>query len=290
MSSLISQSISLKGSTDLVTEFFKYAVNTILYQRGVYPPDDFHMVKKYGQTVLITQDLALENYLEKIFNQIGTLLVTGVTQLVVAIVSKDSKMSLERWVFDINHVQRSSQGTVGRAQASEPEAMIQAEIRFILRQIVSTMTFLPIIDEPTVFDIFVNTQESADVPANECVNTNPEAIEASKTQQVKLRSFSTDVHKIEAMVSWYVKGNPLSEQLINASNRIDQERRGHPVSPECPAITQPSSPYHPGSSIKIDGLFEGSFNKNQVYRWNGKEYTKGGRCTCIFYTITWTAC
>ena len=38
---------------------------SILFQRGVYPADDFHMVKKYGQTVLVTQDLALENYLEK---------------------------------------------------------------------------------------------------------------------------------------------------------------------------------------------------------------------------------
>jgi mitotic spindle assembly checkpoint protein MAD2 len=83
-STAIRQSITLKGSTGLVTEFFKYAVNTwvpsasrlclngqssplhrILFQRGVYPADDFHMVKKYGQTVLITQDLALENYLEK---------------------------------------------------------------------------------------------------------------------------------------------------------------------------------------------------------------------------------
>lgn len=38
---------------------------SILFQRGVYPADDFHMVKKYGQTVLVTQDLSLENYLEK---------------------------------------------------------------------------------------------------------------------------------------------------------------------------------------------------------------------------------
>ena len=37
----------------------------ILFQRGVYPSDDFQMVKKYGQTVLITQDAALENYLDK---------------------------------------------------------------------------------------------------------------------------------------------------------------------------------------------------------------------------------
>lgn len=42
-----------------------HAACRILFQRSVYPEDDFHMVKKYGQTVLVTQDLALENYLEK---------------------------------------------------------------------------------------------------------------------------------------------------------------------------------------------------------------------------------
>lgn len=29
------------GSSKLVTEFFEYGVNTILFQRGVYPPEDF---------------------------------------------------------------------------------------------------------------------------------------------------------------------------------------------------------------------------------------------------------
>ena len=38
---------------------------SILYQRGVYPADDFHLVKKYGQVVMLTQDLAVENYLDK---------------------------------------------------------------------------------------------------------------------------------------------------------------------------------------------------------------------------------
>lgn len=93
-----------------------------------------------------------------------------------------------------------------RAPSSKPEAEIQAEIRSILKQIVSTVTFLPIIDEPTVFNILVYTHESADVPANEWVDTDPLAIEASKSQQVKLRSFSTDVHRIEAMVSYRYEG------------------------------------------------------------------------------------
>lgn len=37
----------------------------ILFQREVYPSDDFVMVKKYGQTLLVTEDPALENYLKK---------------------------------------------------------------------------------------------------------------------------------------------------------------------------------------------------------------------------------
>lgn len=35
------QKISLKGSAKEVTEFFQYAINNLLYQRGVYPPEDF---------------------------------------------------------------------------------------------------------------------------------------------------------------------------------------------------------------------------------------------------------
>lgn len=45
--------------------------HSILYQRGVYPADDFHLVKKYGQTVMLTEDAALVNYLDKILKQIN---------------------------------------------------------------------------------------------------------------------------------------------------------------------------------------------------------------------------
>ena len=37
----------------------------ILYQRGVYPVDDFHTVKKYGQPLLVTQDIVLERYIDR---------------------------------------------------------------------------------------------------------------------------------------------------------------------------------------------------------------------------------
>lgn len=64
------------------------------------------------------------------------------------------------------------------------------------------VTYLPVLQEPTVFNILAYTKDSADVPANEWVDTDPLAIEAGKSQQVKMRSFSTDVHRIEAMVAY----------------------------------------------------------------------------------------
>jgi mitotic spindle assembly checkpoint protein MAD2 len=84
----------------------------------------------------------------------------------------------------------------------KPEAEIQSEIRAILKQIISMVTYLPVIHEPTVFNILAYTSESANVPVGEWVDTDPLAIEASKSQQVKMRSFSTDVHRIEAMVAY----------------------------------------------------------------------------------------
>ncbi|GJJ09446.1 hypothetical protein Clacol_003669 [Clathrus columnatus] len=195
------QSISLKGSCDVVTEFFKYSVNTILFHRGVYPSDDFHMVKKYGQTVLVTQDLALENYLDRILKQVNKWLLTGsVTQLVVAIIARDTRITLERWVFNVTV--HESQSNENSQTKPKPEAEFQSEIRRILKQIVSSETFLPNFEDPTVFNILAYTKDSADVPAEEWVDTDPLAIEAGKSQQVKLRSFSTDVHRIEAMVAY----------------------------------------------------------------------------------------
>ena len=50
--------ITLRGSTQIVTEFFGYSINTILYQRGIYPPETFARVAKYGLTMLVTKPVA----------------------------------------------------------------------------------------------------------------------------------------------------------------------------------------------------------------------------------------
>ena len=77
----------------------------------------------------------------------------------------------------------------------------------------------------------------------------------------------------------------MTEVAEKASSSLDQEslRVEHPVSLTYPAIAVPSSPCRPGSSITIGGYFESLLTEKQTCR-TGKECTKGGRCTYIFYT------
>jgi hypothetical protein len=62
--------ITLKGSTHTVTEFFECALSSILYQRGVYPPELFHPQKKYGLTVMAVKETKLAAYLQAVLQQV----------------------------------------------------------------------------------------------------------------------------------------------------------------------------------------------------------------------------
>jgi len=43
---------------------------SILYQRGIYPPEDFTRVEKYGLGILVTKDEGLKNYLTNVLKQL----------------------------------------------------------------------------------------------------------------------------------------------------------------------------------------------------------------------------
>lgn len=86
------------------------------------------MVKKYGQTVMLTEDPALETYLDRILKQVNSayiyiayfmsnavipawLLKGNVTQLVLVLLSKDTRTPLERWTFNVDLVAPQEHGS-----------------------------------------------------------------------------------------------------------------------------------------------------------------------------------
>jgi hypothetical protein len=62
--------ITLKGSTDIVGEYLCFALNNILYQRGVYPHEMFSRETKYDLPMMLTNDPALKEYLNAVTTQL----------------------------------------------------------------------------------------------------------------------------------------------------------------------------------------------------------------------------
>ncbi|KWU42145.1 HORMA domain protein [Rhodotorula sp. JG-1b] len=216
-----SQTLSLKGSTRIVTEFFEYSVNSILYQRGVYPPEDFKQVKKYGLTLFTSVDEALERYVSTVMKQVQTWILAGkLDSLALIIMNRDTREVVERWQFDVQVEEppelaaaagsssgKENQGptpAAGQASAKPkgektPE-QVQKDIQDIMRQITSSVTFLPALEEQYVFTILTYAKKDAEVP-KEWLNSDPHMI-LGNAEQVKLRSFSTNRHKVQGLVAY----------------------------------------------------------------------------------------
>merc|ERR1719217_1540640 len=196
--------ITLRGSTDTVVEFFGFAINSILYQRGVYPAESFAQISKYGLRILVTQDKGLQAYIGEVLEQIKDwMMKSQVKKLVVVVASQLSGDTLERWTFDV-HVNEEA-ASAGQAQQTQAELVRQQkDIQAIIRQITASVTFLPLLDEPCSFDLLIYTDKWAEVP-DAWDESDPKYI-VGGSQEVKLRSFTTKVHKVEGAVSYKYEG------------------------------------------------------------------------------------
>ncbi|GAA5876340.1 hypothetical protein JCM16303_007105 [Sporobolomyces ruberrimus] len=209
-----SQTLSLKGSTKIVTEFFEYSVNSILYQRGIYPPEDFKQVKKYGLTLFTSADEALEKYVQNVMKQVQAWILAGkLDSLALIIMNRDTREVVERWQFDIQveeppaefsskepQASESRTGTAMKAKTDKTPEQVQKDIQDIMRQITSSVTFLPSLEEKYVFTILTYAKKDTEVP-KEWIDSDPHMI-IGNAEQVKLRSFSTNRHKVGGLVAY----------------------------------------------------------------------------------------
>lgn len=76
---------------------------------------------------------------------------------------------------------------------------ITTEIQAIIRQITASVTFLPLLSEPCTFDLLVYTNADVEVPKT-WEESDPRYI--TNSSEVRLRSFTTKIHRVEPMVSF----------------------------------------------------------------------------------------
>ncbi|KAL8805593.1 MAG: hypothetical protein Q9182_001858 [Xanthomendoza sp. 2 TL-2023] len=210
--------LSLKGSSKLIAEFFEYSINTILFQRGVYPAEDFTAVKKYGLNMLVTSDDQVKAYIKKIMSQLNKWMIGGkISKLVVVITDKETGDHVERWQFDVQIFSKPSQKSITpkpldkenaipsddhhhhqqlQSPVEKSEKEIQAEIQSIFRQITASVTFLPQLDGNCTFNVLVYADADSDVPIEW---GDSDAKEIKNGEKVQLRSFSTSNHRVDTL-------------------------------------------------------------------------------------------
>ncbi|KAI8624988.1 mitotic spindle checkpoint component mad2 [Xylariaceae sp. FL1651] len=214
--------LSLKGSAKLVAEFFQYSIHTILFQRGVYPAEDFTAVKKYGLNMLVSADDQVKAYIKKIMSQLDRWMQHGkISKLVIVITDKDTGEHVERWQFDVQifagaskskkSSSRSTPATSNQenssgggaptpsADPSKTEAEIQSEIAALFRQITASVTFLPQLAGDCTFNVLVYADADSEVPVEW---GDSDAKEIVNGERVQLRGFSTSSHRVETLVSY----------------------------------------------------------------------------------------
>lgn len=160
----------------------------------------------------------MKAYIKKIMSQLNKWMVGGkISKLVVVITSKETGENVERWQFDVQIFSKAkssskSKSTPGatdkeNAAAGTPEAAvqekteteIQQEIQAIFRQITASVTFLPVLDGNCTFNVLVYADADSEVPVEW---GDSDAREITNGEKVQLRSFSTNNHRVDTLVSY----------------------------------------------------------------------------------------
>ncbi|XP_011136440.1 mitotic spindle assembly checkpoint protein MAD2A isoform X2 [Harpegnathos saltator] len=197
--------ITLKGSAELVKQYLLYGVNSILYQRGIYPPEMFQPAEHFGLFIFMSTDDKITSFLDTVLGQIQEWLIQRkVHKIVLVITNVNTKEVLEKWDFKVEYEDQKPNGVDSNVKADLPEIgtkdskTIQKEIREVIRQITGTVSFLPLLDCQCSFDILTYTVSDCNIP-NKWDETQPVFI--ANSQEVQLRSFSTSIHKMETIHS-----------------------------------------------------------------------------------------
>lgn len=201
-----------------------------------YRTNTLFRVKKYGLTMMTSVDDQVKAYIKKIMSQLNRWMQKSkISKLVVVVTSKETGEHMERWQFDVslgpserkfphqpvstklmrikvnifNTPSKSKTPSTTDKENSNPdptaqtveksEQEIQQEIQSLFRQITASVTFLPMLDGTCTFNVLVYADADSEVPLEW---GDSDAKEVKNAEKVMLRSFSTNSHRIDTVVSY----------------------------------------------------------------------------------------
>lgn len=120
-----------------------------------------------------------------------------VDKVALVITNVNSFEVMERWDFKVEYEGDSNQE--GGQTSDKPLKQIKHEIRDVLKQIASSVAYLPLLDCLCAFDIQIYMKDDVNLPKDW---SDTDAAHVKNAQTVKMRSFSTNIHRMDTCVTY----------------------------------------------------------------------------------------
>lgn len=204
-----SKVLNISGSNRLVSDYFEICIHNILFQRKVYPKEDFKVIRKFGLNLVYSQNQDVIDYIKQIIKQLHRWISEGkINFITFLIVSKETNQISEKWMFHIDFIDKNNNEKIldENIQDLKPLNEIQREIQTIIRQISSSIAILPEFEEPQTFKILVHTTSNNLKTPNNWDDAKPfKDIQGDGIENVKFENLSTNNHKISTFVTYQTR-------------------------------------------------------------------------------------
>uniref|UniRef100_A0A1B0CE88 HORMA domain-containing protein n=1 Tax=Lutzomyia longipalpis TaxID=7200 RepID=A0A1B0CE88_LUTLO len=196
LKSTVTSCITLSGSAAIICEYLNFGVNSVLFQRGIYPPESFSTVQQYGLMIFILQDEKITEILKNDLSQAQDWIAENkVEKISLVIKNSHTAEMLEFWDFKIDNENENIPTKDGQEVTSSKDLKrIQNKIRYVLRQLSATVSFLPPLDCICSFDILIYTHKYTKIPEQW---ENTEGV-----QSFQLKSYSTGLHQLSTVINY----------------------------------------------------------------------------------------
>lgn len=143
-------------TVNILLEFLEVAFHNILFLTDVYPKEIFENRKKYGAPVKYSVHPQVNEYIINCLGVIKELFKSGSLQKVVLAIISETQMELQRFVFEVDDIQKSS---------DEDPYLIKLEqsMRSFCLKLASMKSSLKDTPENSTFSIQMHTIESTAV-------------------------------------------------------------------------------------------------------------------------------
>jgi mitotic spindle assembly checkpoint protein MAD2B len=175
MASLL-EPLQLDNYHSLLTAFSDFlivAIHTILYERGLYPPETFLLTRAYNFPVRQNRHPLVCKWIQDAVSAVHDQMLKGTVRRVVLVIYSDQQEVLERFLFDVERfpVVAEKDAYTEFDTESNPESEVRAsrvdvdeQLRATVRMLAYCGAKLGELPEDCTFTLAVELKDDADPP------------------------------------------------------------------------------------------------------------------------------